>query len=94
MMRRALLGFLVSLVFVSVPRWGAAFEDAKPLANQQFAQGFDDLGRELREWFGRWGEYFGSGTLEERGAAADRFYTPQPRKARTSLPPKLKISSN
>jgi Spy/CpxP family protein refolding chaperone len=31
-------------------------------------QGLDDLGRELREWFGRWGEYFGSGTVksEER----------------------------
>jgi len=36
--------------------------------DQQFAQGLDDLGRELREWFGRWGEYFGSGTMksEER----------------------------
>jgi hypothetical protein len=68
MMRRALLGFLLSFVFVAVPRWAAALEDAKPLANQQFAQGLDDLGRELREWFGRWGEYFGSGTMksEER----------------------------
>ena len=68
MMRRALLGFLLSLVFVSVPRWGAAFEGAKPVMDQQFAQGLDDFGRELREWFGRWGEYFGSGTMksEER----------------------------
>jgi Spy/CpxP family protein refolding chaperone len=68
MMIRALLGFLLSLVFVSVPRWAAAFEGTKPVIDQQFAQGLDDLGRELREWFGRWGEYFGSGTMksEER----------------------------
>lgn len=68
MMKRTLLGFLLSLFFASVPAWAGALEDAKPLANQQFAQGLDDLGRELREWFGRWGEYFGSGTMksEER----------------------------
>jgi len=68
MMRRALLGFLLLLVFLSVPRWATAFEGAKPVIDQQFAQGLDDLGRELREWFGRWGEYFGSGTMksEER----------------------------
>ena len=68
MMRRALLGFLLSLVFVAVPRWAAAIEETEPLINQQFAQGLDDFARELREWFGRWGEYFGSGTMksEER----------------------------
>jgi len=81
MMRRALLGFLLSLVLVAVPRWAAAIEGPGPLINQQFAQGLDDFARELREWFGRWGEYFGSGTMK-RGAAADRFYAPQPRKAR------------
>jgi Spy/CpxP family protein refolding chaperone len=65
---RALWGFLLSIVFVSVPRWATAIEGAKPLINQEFVQGLDDLGRELREWFGRWGEYFGSGTVksEER----------------------------
>jgi len=68
MMRRALLGFLLSLLFVPLPRWAAAIERAKPAINEEFAQGFDDFGRELREWFGRWGEYFGSGTTknEER----------------------------
>ena len=68
MMRRALLGFLLLLAFLSVPRWATAFEGPKPVIDQQFAQGLDDLGRELREWFGRWGEYFGSGTMksEER----------------------------
>ena len=68
MMRRSLLGFLLFLVFMAVPRWAAAIERAKPPINEEFAQGLDDLGRELREWFGRWGEYFGSGTMksEER----------------------------
>ncbi len=68
MMRRALLGFLLSLLFVTLPRWAAAIERAKPALNQEFAQGLDDLGRDLREWFGRWGEYFGSGATknEER----------------------------
>jgi Heavy-metal resistance len=68
MMRRSLLGFLLFLVFMAVPRWAAAIERAKPPINEEFAQGLDDLGRELREWFGRWGEYFGSGATknEER----------------------------
>ena len=68
MMRRAFLGFLLPLVFVSVPRWAVAVEGTGPLTNQQFAQGLDDFARELREWFGRWGDYFGSGTMksEER----------------------------
>ena len=81
MIRRALLRFLLSLVLVAVPRWAAAIEGQGPLINQQFAQGLDDFARELREWFGRWGEYFGSGTMksEERPLIA---FTPQPRKAR------------
>ena len=68
MMKRTLLGFLLALIFASAPGWAVAIEGAKPLTNQQFAQGLDDLGRELREWFGRWGDYFGSGTMksEER----------------------------
>ena len=68
MMRRALLGSLLSLVLVALPRWAGAIEGTGPLINQQFAQGLDDFARELREWFGRWGEYFGSGTMksEER----------------------------
>ena len=67
-MRRSLLGFLLFLVFMAVPRWAAAIERAKPPINEEFAQGLDDFGRELREWFGRWGEYFGSGATknEER----------------------------
>jgi Heavy-metal resistance len=68
MMKRSLLGLLLSLVFVAIPRWAAAVERAKPAINQELAQSLDDLGRDLREWFGRWGEYFGSGTAknEER----------------------------
>ena len=68
MMRRALLGFLLTLVLGAGPRWAAAIEAQGQLINQQFAQGLDDFARELREWFGRWGDYFGSGTMksEER----------------------------
>ena len=67
LMRRVVLVALL-LVFVAVPRWATAIEGAGPLTNQQFAQGLDDLARELREWFGRWGDYLGSGTMksEER----------------------------
>jgi hypothetical protein len=66
-MRRVALGFLL-LAFVAVPQWAIAVEGAGPLTNQQFAQGLDDLARELREWVGRWGDYLGSGTVksEER----------------------------
>jgi hypothetical protein len=68
MMRRALLGFLLFFTIMGVARRADAIEQAKPALNQEFAQGLDDFGRELREWFGRWGEYFGSGTAknEER----------------------------
>jgi hypothetical protein len=68
MMRRTLLGVLLLLLFVLSPRWAVAVEDPKPLFNQQFAQGLDDLGRELRDWLGRWGDYLGTGTVknEER----------------------------
>jgi Spy/CpxP family protein refolding chaperone len=64
MIRRTLWGLLLSLLLVSVPRWAAAVEGAKPLFDQQFAQGLDDLGRELRDWLGRWGDYLGSGTMK------------------------------
>lgn len=66
-MRRVVLVSLL-LLFVVVPRWASAIEGTRPLTNQQFAQGLDDLARELREWFGRWGDYLGSGTMksEER----------------------------
>jgi hypothetical protein len=64
------LGLLaVALLLLYLPGQAAAvMEGAKPLINQQFAQGLDDLARELREWLGRWGEYLGSGTekSEER----------------------------
>jgi len=68
MVRRALLGVLLSLLFVLPSRWAVAAEEPKPWFNQQFAQGLDDLGRELRDWLGRWGDYLGTGTVknEER----------------------------
>jgi len=68
MKRLGLFGVAISLLSLTLTGGAAAFEGAKPVTDQQFAQGLDDLGRELREWFGRWGEYFGSGTVksEER----------------------------
>jgi hypothetical protein len=68
MKRLGLFGVAISLLSLTLTGGAAAFEGAKPVIDQQFAQGLDDLGRELREWFGRWGEYFGSGTVksEER----------------------------
>lgn len=65
------LGLLVVALALLPVIWAgraAAMEEARPAINQQFAQGLDDLARELRDWLGRWSEYFGSGTLksEER----------------------------
>ena len=69
MKKLGLLAVALSLLsLASTGRTAAAMEGAKPLISQQFAQGLDDLARELREWLGRWGEYLGSGTAksEER----------------------------
>lgn len=68
MMRRALLGSLLLLVLMTAPQRSIAIDTNHPLMNQQVAQGLDDLGRELRDWLGRWGDYLGSGTMknEER----------------------------
>jgi len=68
MVKRAMLGFLLSWVVMAVPQGATAIEPSGPLTNQQFAQGLDDFARELREWVGRWGDYLGSGTMksEER----------------------------
>jgi hypothetical protein len=64
MKRLGLLG-ISSLLLLALTGWASAVEGVKPLTNRQFAQGLDDLGRELREWFSRWGEYFGSGTVKK-----------------------------
>lgn len=60
MIRRTLLGFFVSFLMTNFP--GPAV--ATPLIDQQYAQGLDDLARELRDWIGRWGDYLGSGGLK------------------------------
>lgn len=67
MKKLGLLAVALWLLLLPGPA-AAAMEGAKPVINQQFAQGLDDLARELREWLGRWGEYLGSGTekSEER----------------------------
>jgi hypothetical protein len=64
MKRLGLLG-ISSLLLLALTGKASTVEGVKPLINRQFAQGLDDLGRELREWFSRWGEYFGSGTAKK-----------------------------
>ena len=69
MKRLGLLTVTLSLLSLTATDVTAgAMAGAKPLINQEFAQGLDDLARELREWLGRWGDYLGSGTekREER----------------------------
>ncbi|HXV79557.1 MAG TPA: periplasmic heavy metal sensor [Candidatus Binatia bacterium] len=68
MKRLGLLVVVLSFLWVISTGRVTAMEGAKPAINQQFAQGLDDLARELRDWLGRWSEYFGSGALkpEER----------------------------
>ena len=68
MKKVGLLAVILLLPYLPGQAGAAAMEGSKPLLNQQFAQGLDDLARELREWLGRWGEYLGSGTekIEER----------------------------
>ena len=68
MKKLGLLAVALSLLPVISTGRAAAMEEARPAINQHFAQGLDDLARELRDWLGRWSEYFGSGTLksEER----------------------------
>jgi hypothetical protein len=64
MKKLGLLG-ISSLLLLALTGRASAVEGTKPLINQQFAQGLDDLGRELRDWFSRWGEYFGAGTAKK-----------------------------
>jgi hypothetical protein len=60
MKRLGLFVFALSLLWSPCTGEATATEGAKPFINQQWAQSFDDLARELRDWVSRWGEYFGS----------------------------------
>jgi hypothetical protein len=62
--------FFVGLLMILLFPLTAAFPIDKPTPalHEDFAQTWDDIGRELREWLGRWREHFGSGgtAREER----------------------------
>jgi hypothetical protein len=58
MPRRALLGMLVCLGLMALARPVGAADLGKPAFHEQLVQGWEDLGREFRELFGRWREHF------------------------------------
>jgi Heavy-metal resistance len=60
---QALFGFLITSVLLPAP----AFPVDKPTAavHEELAQTWDDLSRDLREWFGRWREHLSVGTSRE-----------------------------
>lgn len=67
MRKFALLVFLISVLSMNVPGIASASGDIKPTAQEEMGRGWEDLGRGLREWFSRWGHYFGAwGSKEER----------------------------
>ena len=57
MTRRALLAILISLSLIALARPAAA-DQARPAFHEDLVQGWEDLGREFRELFGRWREHF------------------------------------
>lgn len=57
MTRRALLAILISLSWIALARPAAA-DQARTAFHEDLVQGWEDLGREFRELFGRWREHF------------------------------------
>lgn len=66
MRTRVLAGFLTLLCVAGLPGSAFAVEEAKPAAQEEIRRAWDELGRELRGLFTRWGQYFGSAGPEER----------------------------
>jgi hypothetical protein len=65
MARRALLGILVSVFLMALARPAAAVDPGKPAFHEDLVQGWEDLGREFRELFGRWREHFATAPAAE-----------------------------
>jgi len=59
MRKFALSGLLVAALSIQAPSFAAAYGGLVLAAQEDMGQGWDDLGRGLRQWFGRWGHYFG-----------------------------------
>jgi Spy/CpxP family protein refolding chaperone len=57
---------LISLLLVSVPGEAIAAEEKKPAQRDDSGERIEELGRDFRAWLGRWWEYFGGTTAQER----------------------------
>lgn len=67
MRKFALSGLLITALWIHVPAIAAASGDMRLSAQEEMGQGWDDLTRGLRQWFSRWGHYFGAwGSREEQ----------------------------
>lgn len=56
-------GFITALVLSPVA--GAALEKATPAFHEEISRAWDDIGGELRDWFGRWRDHFTSSTARD-----------------------------
>jgi Heavy-metal resistance len=63
MKKQALFGFLMASILL--PATVFSVENRKAAMHEEVAQAWDDLSRDLREWFGRWREHFSVGTSRE-----------------------------
>lgn len=57
--------FGLLMISLSLPTAAFPVDKPKPALHEDVAQTWDDLSRELREWFSRWREHFSSGTSRE-----------------------------
>jgi hypothetical protein len=53
--------FGLLMTSLSLPTPAFPVDKPSPALHEDFAQSWDDIGRELREWIGRWREHFTSG---------------------------------
>lgn len=63
MKKHVLIGLFTASLFL--PAAASPADKLKPGIHEEVAQAWDDLSRELREWFSRWREHFSSGTSRE-----------------------------
>lgn len=59
MRKFALSGLFVAALSIQALTFAAANDRLVLAAQEDMGQGWDDLARGLRQWFGRWGHYFG-----------------------------------
>ena len=65
MKKFALSGLLITILSMHAPAITAANGDLMLAAQEDMGEGWEDLARGLRQWFGRWGHYFGVWTGRE-----------------------------